>query len=322
MRHRLLATLMIGLAACGGGVGLGGPLTTIAGDPVVTTPTITTTSEAPTTTDGSHGPGSTTTTEVTSTTTTTIPPTTDVVAYFLIDQGGTRGRPGPFLVPVLRRVPQTVGVARAALEQLISGPTASEQKAGIASAVPPGTLLLGVSIADGTAVVDLSADFDAGGGTFSQRARLAQLVFTLTRFPTVDRVELRLDGEPVEVFSSEGIVIDGPMERMEFEDLVPTILVEDPPYGGTIGTRARVTGIAAVFEATFHMAVLDAAGEVLAEPPYVMTDEGNGWGSFDVTLDVPITQAQWGTLRVWNYSAEDGRVEALREYPVWLDPEA
>lgn len=73
--------------------------------------------------------------------------------------------------------------------------------------------MLGINVEDGVATVDLSGEFDDGGGTASMRARLAQLVYTVTRFPTIDAVALQLDGAPVEVLSSEGLVLDSPQAR-------------------------------------------------------------------------------------------------------------
>lgn len=303
----LVALLAVLVGACGG-VDVVGPVTTAA--------STTTTQAAPATTP-------TTPVADTSTTSTTVPAEeASLVVYFLAPGGETRVRPGPFLVPVHRTVPKTQAVARAALNELLAGPTAAEQDAELSSAVPSDTLLLDVAISDGLATVDLSGAFDSGGGTFSQMARLAQVVYTVTQFSTVDRVEFRLDGQPVEVFSSEGIVLDGPVARDDYLDLVPLIMVERPAYGGTLGSKARITGTAAVFEAVFYMKVTGRDGDVLAEPPYVMTDEGAGWGSFDVTLDLDIIDAGWGTLTVWNASAEDGSIVGLRKYPVYLDPGA
>jgi len=314
----LTALLAVLVSACGG-VDVVGPVTTATSDGTTTTqaiPDTTTTSQH--TTDST----TTTTTSVTDTSTTIPAEQTSLVVYFLAPGGETGVRPGPFLVPVHRTVPKTQAVARAALNELLAGPTAVEQNAELSSAVPSETLLLDVAISDGLATVDLSGAFDSGGGTFSQMARLAQVVYTVTQFSTVDRVEFRLDGQTVEVFSSEGIVLDGPVDRDDYLDLVPLIMVESPAYGGTLGSKARITGTAAVFEAVFHMKVTGPDGDVLAEPPYVMTDEGAGWGSFDVTLDLDIAEPGWGTLTVWNASAEDGSIVGLREYPVYLDPKA
>ncbi len=49
--------------------------------------------------------------------------------------------------------------------------------------------------------------------------RLGQLVYTLTQFPTVKRVRFSLDGAPVNVFSSEGIVLDHPVGRADYANL-------------------------------------------------------------------------------------------------------
>ena len=113
--------------------------------------------------------------------------TMGVKVYFMLEGGGSDYRPGPFLVSVYREIPQTQQVAAAAMNALIAGPTADEKASvpALSSAVPADTMLLGISIDDGLATVDLSREFEAGGGTFSMAARLAQVVFTLTQFPTV-----------------------------------------------------------------------------------------------------------------------------------------
>jgi spore germination protein GerM len=71
------------------------------------------------------------------------------------------------------------------------------------------------------AKVDLSREFASGGGTFSVTARLAQVVYTLTQFPTVDAVEFYIEGVRSEVFSSEGIVLDRPQRFEDYDDLLP-----------------------------------------------------------------------------------------------------
>ena len=64
--------------------------------------------------------------------------------------------------------------------------------------------------------------------------RLAQVVFTLTQFPTVEGVNFKLDGEPIDVLGGEGIIIDHPMSRADYEDMSPAILVESPTVGDTV----------------------------------------------------------------------------------------
>lgn len=247
--------------------------------------------------------------------------TQEVTLYFLAPGGGTMGRADPFLVAVEREIPATRGVAVATLRELVDGPTAADEALidGVSTAVPADTLVLGMTIDDGLATVDLSREFEAGGGSFSMTARLAQLVYTVTQFPTVDEVDLRLDGRPVTTFSGEGLVIDGPMTRSELLDLVPTVFVDTPPAGAEVATPLRITGMAAVFEAVFQYRVEAADGTVLAEG-FAMSDEGQGWGSFDVTIDVDVDRRTEATLTVFEYSAKDGSVQAERTTPLTLLP--
>jgi germination protein M len=195
----------------------------------------------------------------------------------------------PKLFPV-RRSAQTLAVGRAALEELIAGPAAADG-AEVSSAVPAGTQLLGLNIADGLATVDLSSEFESGGGSLSMQMRLAQVVFTLTQFSTVDRVEFRLDGEPVDVFSGEGIVLDGPVDRGDYEELMPAILVDQPAPGARISSPVTVSGSANVFEANVTVRVLDAGGKELAQTFTTATCGSGCRGDFSVSLPFPTQPA-------------------------------
>lgn len=247
--------------------------------------------------------------------------TTAIRLYFLAPGGDTTGRAGPFLVAVEREVSSTPRIALATLRALVDGPSGADGSRidGLASEVPDRTLVLGVTIDDGLATVDLSREFEAGGGSFSMRSRLAQVVYTVTQFPTVDEVEFHLDGQPVTVFSNEGLVFDRPMSRADHVDLLPTVFVDQPAAGAEIRSGARVTGMATVFEATFQYRLRAADGTTLDEG-FAMTDNGTGWGSFDFSLRFGVDEAQEGTLTVWEFSAEDGSVQAERVTPVVLRP--
>jgi germination protein M len=243
--------------------------------------------------------------------------TTVVRVYFYY--GGELGSAG--LVPLLREVPETRAVATAAMHALLEGPTADESgEREITSAVPAGSRLLGLTIEDGVATVDLSSEFESGGGSLSVFVRLGQVVYTLTQFPTVDTVRFEIDGQPVTVFSSEGVVLDGPVGREQYADLLPMIFVDRPAYGAAIGNPARVTGSANVFEASFLIMLLDAEGRPILETPAMATCGTGCRGTFDVTLAYWVPEAGWGTLRVWEASAMDGSPQNVREYPVWLTP--
>jgi hypothetical protein len=150
--------------------------------------------------------------------------------------------------------------------------------------------------------------------------RLAQVVYTLTQFPTVDAVRLELGGEPVAVFGSEGIVLDQPLTRADYRDQLAAIFVDRPAWGAALGNPGAVAGLANVFEATFRVQVQDAGGGIVADRQ-VLASCGTGcWGTFRTPVEYEVDKAQWGTLRVFNLSARDGAPENVTEYPVWLTP--
>ena len=202
-------------------------------------------------------------------------------------------------MPVLRVVPKSAAVATAAMNALLAGPTAKE--AGdrtMTTAIPDGTGLLGVTIKNGVATVNLSTEFDSGGGTASLQYRLAQVVYTLTQFTTIKSVVFQIEGQTVTVFGSEGIVLDGPVGRADYTAQLPAIFVDRPAYGAAIGNPAKVSGNADVFEATFRAAILDGSGKTLVDQQ-VMASCGTGCrGTFSVTLPYTVGKAQYGTLRV------------------------
>jgi germination protein M len=315
MRRSLivLTVLALALSACGDDGGGATP----TGVETSTTVETTTTTTAPTTT--TTAPATTSTTEAA---TTTEPPEMedmDVVAYFLL--GDLNDPPmGPYLVPVHRGAPETEGVGAAAVTALLEGPTSGENEGipSISTAIPEGTRLLGLVIEDGVATVDLSGEFDDGGGTASMAARLAQVVFTLTRFPTVDEVVFHLDGEPVDVFSSEGIILEGAQTREDYYEQIPPIFVDSPAWGEVVESPVTVTGISNVFEATFQIMLTDDDGEPLYEN-FVTASCGTGcWGDFLVEITYELDRDQFGALIVWEFSAKDGSRQNIREYPIQL----
>lgn len=300
IKRWMIAVIALALAGCGSAV----PSMTATTQPSPTTVT---------------EPGSTAATEP-STTSTTAPPPAQVVVYFMMDGTGNVNRPGPFLVPVVREA--TSNDLEATLTALFARPTADETQMipAMSTSIPDGTQLLGVDVAGGVATIDLSGDFASGGGSFSMMTRLAQVVYTATRFENVDCVRFEFDGAPITTFSAEGIELNGPQCRDDYLDFLPMIFVDTPAYGGALGNPAHLTGVAAVFEATFQAAITDADGVIIAQPPYLMTTEGQGWGEFDATIDYDVDQPQWGSLIVWEDSAKDGSQINVREYRVWLTP--
>lgn len=290
MTHRLIiiVALAFSVAACNGSA------------------SSTTTTAAPTTTTTTTP---TTTTTTAPTTTTTEPVFADPVVVYVLDPSGSNGaRPGPFLYPISVAPLGGVDEAEATLETLL-------EISSFDSEIPANTTVDSLTLTGSTAEVDLSSEFDDGGGTFSMTARLAQLTFTMTRLDGIDGVLLVEDGSPVNVFSSEGIVLDGPMVRDDFEDLVPGILVDFPAAGATVAPTFDISGVAAAFEGIFQLQVLEG-NTVLFAPDFVSTGEGTGFGSFSIEAPTGAAPGANLTIRVWESSAQDGSVISERFVPV------
>ena len=219
-----------------------------------------------------------------------------------------------------RQVPATQAVATAALRELFRGPSPSERRAGYRTAVPVGTRLIGVTIQNGDATVNLTGRFASCGGSVSMRGRLAELTFTATQFPTVGGVRLELDGQPVSVFSGEGLVLDHPLRRSAFQDLLPPILLEAPLSGDRVRSPLRVRGSANVFEATFRVRLIGPGGVVLAQR-VVRASSGTGTrGDFDVQLRWPGQPSGPARLRVEVQSQKDGTWRTVDQSRVTIAP--
>lgn len=250
----------------------------------------------------------------------TPPPAMVVAPYLFLDEDGHSGRTGPFLAPIHRRVAETAATAEATMESLIDGPTGDESASvpEVSTQIPEGTELNSVIIEDGVAIVDVSGDFGAEEASSAAAARVAQVVFTLTRFGTVDSVQIHQDGTAVAVRTDNGAVVDRPVTRDDYLDYQAAISVEEPLYGGTAPDPLRVTGQALVFEATFQYALTDEDGLIIAEG-FAMSESGVAWAPFDFTIDYEVDRSQRGALIVWADSARDGSRVDIREYPVLLE---
>lgn len=225
---------------------------------------------------------------------------------------------GERLAVAYRTIPATRAVGRAALEQLLRGP--SEGDDDLRSQVPSGSRLRGLTVSGGVATVDLSREFASGGGSLSMSMRLAQVVYTLTQFPSVGSVTFEIDGEKVEAFGGEGIDTSKPLDRDDFTDHAPPIAVTSPTPGFRFSAGMEVAGEANVFEATVSLRVLDAKGKVLQETFTTATCGSGCRGTFEKKLDFAVDEEQDGVIEAFEVSAEDGSRQHLVAVPVRLVP--
>lgn len=210
--------------------------------------------------------------------------TSAVLVYFLRD-----GK----VAAAKRTVQHTGPVASAAIHALIEGPTAEEARAGLATAVVPETELRSLSVVDGSARIAL-AQPEIEEEDVVTTASVAQVVYTLTQFPSVRGVVY------------EGTRVLGPgLTRKDMEEWTPAILVESPVVGETVTRPIRVTGTANTFEATLMLRV-ETGGRRVAER-FVTATSGSGQrGKFDATIAVPERITGRVTLVAFERSAADG----------------
>jgi immunoglobulin-like protein involved in spore germination/sporulation and spore germination protein len=218
---------------------------------------------------------------------TTTPPaeTIAVRAYWLRD-----GK----VWPALREVSETAGVATAAVAELLKGPSAQEASdLAFTTAIPEGVESAEISIDDGVAQVELDAELPDEA--------LAQVVYTLTQFPTVESVEAQ----------------ERTLTRADFEDLTPAILVESPLPFEEVTSPLRVTGTANTFEANFQYELTETDGRIVDEN-FVTATSGTGTrGTFDfTTAEFTVPFDGIGSLIVFESSAKDGSRINLVEIPL------
>jgi len=137
----------------------------------------------------------------------------DMAVYFAtIDENGNVE-----ITSVTRQIEKSDSPMMSALNAVISGVTAEEAERGLQSLIPEGSELLGATVADGVATLNFNDAFEYNNfgfqGSFYQ---LMQIVYTATEFPTVDSVQILINGEKQEYLGSEGVFIGSPLDRKSF----------------------------------------------------------------------------------------------------------
>ena len=101
---------------------------------------------------------------------------------------------------VERIIPKTEAVARAALEQLLSGPTDVEKAEGYFTSINPGVKIQNLVVADGVARVDFDEQLEFQVGGSCRVASIAsQIRETLKQFSTVTDVIISIDGRTEDI---------------------------------------------------------------------------------------------------------------------------
>jgi hypothetical protein len=200
-------------------------------------------------------------------------------------------------------------------EALLAGPNDFERSTGMSSEIPAGTKLIKLNVADGTATVDLSNDFQSGGmaalPALAMQLRVAEVVFTLTQFDGVQRVTITLDGKPIDGAAD--------LRRTDLEVVTPKILAESPVPGDSVTSPVKVSGIANVFEGTVSYSVNAPDGAELDHGFTTATGQGSGhWGNFTFTSTYTTQQHGLARVTLWEVSMKDGSHLNIYDVPVNL----
>jgi hypothetical protein len=219
---------------------------------------------------------------------------------------------GNRVVPTQRIRPLTQATSRLALTELLAGPTSAEAGLGISNAIAAETTFDISAISDGVAIVSFSAGFFAGGRDIA-RLRRAQVVFTLTQFPTVRQVGFLMGGNPT----------GEPFGRADFADLLPRIIVLTPAIGQHVTSPITISGTADVKEATVSVRLLDGAGKEIATKFTTATCGTGCRGDYSVNLSYTVPKKQpctdqLGRLQVYEVSGEDGSRISVVDVPLTI----
>ena len=104
-----------------------------------------------------------------------------------------------------------------AIKELMSAPSKWEKSQGFTSEIPQGTKVLSVRESNNSIMIDLSSNFESGGGAESTYTRIEQIIKTAnanTSLPTY----LYINGKQANVIGGEGIMIKQPLNERSFDE--------------------------------------------------------------------------------------------------------
>ncbi|ARF67454.1 hypothetical protein B7C51_05930 [Paenibacillus larvae subsp. pulvifaciens] len=122
--------------------------------------------------------------------------------------------PKGMVVPVTLNVPETKLIAKSALEYMVDGgPSVSLLPKGFTAILPKGTEIKPLDVNDEkTATVDFNKAF-AGYDGKDERKIMEAITWTLTGFPSIKQVKIRVDGKDLSEMPVAKTPMDEPLSR-------------------------------------------------------------------------------------------------------------
>lgn len=118
---------------------------------------------------------------------------------------------------VRRNIPSSDSPLTDALAALLKGPTEDELRKKLISLLPQGTKLLAVQVRGSTAFLNFNEAFMYNHyGIEGYAGQLKQVVYTATSFPSVQDVQILIEGDRHDYLGGEGVYIGKPLSRNSF----------------------------------------------------------------------------------------------------------
>lgn len=132
--------------------------------------------------------------------------TKDVLAYYEDANG--------YLVPVNTQIPWEEGIAKATIRTLVQGNEIEQRiaQSGLHGVLPKNTEVRGMAIKDGLCRIDFSQHILNTESYAQEQNMITALTYTLTEFPTIEKVELLVEGQVLDTLS-KGYEINTAFER-------------------------------------------------------------------------------------------------------------
>ena len=125
---------------------------------------------------------------------------------------------GISLTGVTRAASASAAPLREALATLLAGPEPAESNRGLITLIPPAVTLNKVYIRERVAYVDVSESFRFNRlGREGLDIQLQQVVYSATQFPSVEQVQILIDGQRIDYLASEGTFVGTPIGREAFQ---------------------------------------------------------------------------------------------------------
>lgn len=117
------------------------------------------------------------------------------------------------LMPVTRKTVKDETRTKTAFTELLAGPAKNEKKQGYFTEIPKDTKLIKISENQDKIIINLSREFEIGGGSESMTLRLEQVVNTALDNAGEKPVYLEIEGQQIKYIGGEGIMVPQPLSR-------------------------------------------------------------------------------------------------------------